>query len=47
MFVTVMALVLLVFLRPGSPEFAVTIITLLSGLIFLGLVAIVVRYFSH
>jgi len=47
LYITVMALVLLVFLQPGSAEFAVTIVTLLSGLTFLGLVALVVRYFSH
>ncbi len=47
LYITVMALLLLVFLRPGSAEFAVTIVTLLSGLTFLGLVAIIVRYFSR
>ena len=47
LYITVMALVLLVFLRPGSAEFGVTIVTLLCGLTFLGLVALVVRYFSH
>jgi hypothetical protein len=47
LYITVMALVLLVFLKPGSAEFVVTIVTLFSGLTFLGLVALVVRHFSH
>ena len=47
LYITAMALVLLVFLQPGSAELVVTVVTLLSGLTFLGLVAIVVRYFSR
>jgi hypothetical protein len=39
--------VLVLFLRPGSAGFAITVITLVVGLIFLGLVAVLVRYFSH
>jgi preprotein translocase subunit Sss1 len=46
-FVTVTALALLVFLRPGSAEFGVTVVTLASGLIFIGLVVLMVRLFSR
>ncbi len=34
---------LLVVLRPGTPEFAITVVTLLIGLIFLGLVIALIR----
>jgi hypothetical protein len=37
----------LFFLRPGSAAFGITVITLVVGLIFLGLVAVLVRYFSR
>jgi preprotein translocase subunit Sss1 len=46
-FVTVTALALLVFLRPGSAEFGVTVVTLAAGLIFIGLVVLMVRLFSR
>ena len=47
MYIAVMALILLFFLRPGSAEFGVTVVTLVVGLIFLGAVALSVRYFSR
>ncbi len=34
---------LLAVLRPGTPEFAITVVTLLIGLIFLGLVIALIR----
>ena len=46
-YIAAVALVLLFFLRPGSAEFGITVITLVVGLIFLGLVAVLVRYFSR
>jgi len=47
MFITVTTVGLLFVLRPGSAEFGVTVVTLLVGLAFLGLVGLFVRYFSH
>jgi preprotein translocase subunit Sss1 len=47
LYLTVVALVLLFFLRPGSAEFGVTVVTLAVGLIFLGVVIFLVRYFSR
>lgn len=47
LYITVMALVLLFMLRPGSAEFGVTIVTLVIGLAFLGVVALFVRYLSR
>lgn len=47
MYITVSTLALLFFLRPGSAEFGVTVVTLVVGLLFLGLVALFVRYFSR
>lgn len=46
-YISVMALLLLFFLRPGSVEFGVTVVTLAIGCIFLGVVALFVRYFSR
>jgi hypothetical protein len=46
-FVTFSSLVLLIFLRPGSDGFAVTLMTLASGLIFISLIVIMLRYFSR
>ncbi len=46
MFITVTTVALLFVLRPGSAEFGVTVVTLLVGLAFLGLVGLFVRYFS-
>ena len=42
-FIVVAALGLLLVLSPGTPEFAVTLLSLLIGLIFLGLVVALVR----
>ena len=47
MFITVTTVALLFVLRPGSVEFGVTVVTLLVGLAFLGLVGLFARYFSH
>lgn len=47
MYISVMSLVLLFFLRPGSVEFGVTVVTLVIGFIFLGVVMLFVRYFSR
>jgi hypothetical protein len=41
--IVVMAAGLLVSLRPGTPEFAVTVLTLLIGLIFVGVIVVFVR----
>lgn len=46
-YISVMSLVLLFFLRPGSVEFGVTVVTLVIGFIFLGVVMLFVRYFSR
>ena len=46
-YIAAVALVLLFFLRPGTAGFAITVVTLVVGLIFLGLVAVLVRYFSR
>lgn len=47
LYITVMSLILLFFLHPGSAEFGVTVVTLVVGLTFLGVVALFVRYFSR
>ena len=41
--IVVMALGLLITLRPGSPEFAITVLTLLIGLAFIGVIVLFVR----
>jgi preprotein translocase subunit Sss1 len=41
--IVLMAAALLVTLRPGTPEFAVTMLTLLIGLIFVGVIVVFVR----
>lgn len=41
--IVLMAAGLLVTLRPGTPEFAVTVLTLLIGLIFVGVIVVFVR----
>jgi hypothetical protein len=43
MLVTAPAVVLLLFLPPGTAEFSITVVTLLIGLTFLGLIALLVR----
>ncbi len=47
LYITVMSLILLFILHPGSAEFGVTVVTLVVGLTFLGVVALLVRYFSR
>jgi hypothetical protein len=42
-FIVLGALGLLVVLTPGSPEFAITLVTLLIGLVFVGIVVACVR----
>jgi hypothetical protein len=43
MLVTLPAVTLLLFLPNGSAEFAITVVTAAIGLVFLGLVALLVR----
>ena len=45
-YITLVSAVLMFFLEPGSAEFVVTGITLLIGLIFIVLIALLVRRFS-
>ena len=45
--IVLMAAALLVGLRPGTPEFAITVVTLLIGLIFVGAIAAFVRLLSR
>jgi hypothetical protein len=42
--IVLMALGLLATLRPGTPEFAVTVLTALIGLLFVGLILALVRW---
>jgi hypothetical protein len=43
MFILLLAGGLLVTLRPGTPEFAVTLLTLLIGLLFVGALILCIR----
>jgi hypothetical protein len=43
MFLALTAGGMLFFLQPGTAEFSITVITLLIGLMFIGLVAVLVR----
>ncbi len=47
LFIVVLAGGMLLLLTPGSPQYAITVFTLIIGLIFLGLVIVVVRRFSR
>jgi hypothetical protein len=47
LFIVVMAGGMLLFLTPGSPQFAITVFTLIIGLLFVGLVVVLVRRFSR
>jgi hypothetical protein len=47
LFIVVLAGGMLLLLTPGSPQYAITVFTLIIGLIFLGLVIVVVRMFSR
>jgi hypothetical protein len=42
-FIVLVAVGLLATLRPGTPEFAVTLLTLLIGLVFLAVVIVSIR----
>ena len=42
--ILLMALGLLLTLSPGTPEFAITLFTLLIGVVFIGLIAIMIRW---
>jgi hypothetical protein len=42
-FIVLVAGGLLATLRPGTPEFAITLLTLLIGLLFLGVIVVIVR----
>jgi len=42
-FIVLLAVGLLLGLRPGTPEFAITLLTLLIGLSFLGVIVVLVR----
>ena len=42
-FIVLLAVGLLVTLSPGTPEFAITLLTLLIGLLFLGVIVVFVR----
>jgi preprotein translocase subunit Sss1 len=41
--IVLVAVGLLATLRPGTPEFAVTLLTLIIGLLFVGVVVVLVR----
>ena len=41
--IVLIALGLLVTLKPGTPEFAITVLTLLIGVLFLAMIAVFVR----
>jgi hypothetical protein len=45
--ITVGAAALLLVVRPGTAEFFITLVTLVIGLIFMGLVIVLVRFFSR
>jgi len=47
LFIIVMAVGLLVFLPPSSPQFAITVFTLGIGVLFFSLVVVLVRRFSR
>lgn len=47
LFIIVLAGGMLLFLVPGSAQFAITVFTLAIGLIFFGLVVVLVRRFSR
>ena len=47
LFIIVPAFGMLLLLKPGSPQFAVTVFTLIIGLLFLSTVIVLVRLFSR
>jgi hypothetical protein len=46
-FVVLVAVGLLFALSPGTPEFAVTVLTLLIGVVFLAVVMLSIRFFGR
>jgi hypothetical protein len=47
LFVIVLAAGMLIFLEPGSPQFAITVFTLIIGLVFLGFIVVLVKRMSR
>jgi hypothetical protein len=47
LFIIVLAVGMLVFQPPGTPQFAITVFTLMIGFVFFGLVVVVVKTFSR
>ncbi len=47
LFIILLAGAMLVFLAPGSPQFYITVFTLLIGLVFLSAIVFLVRRFSR
>jgi hypothetical protein len=45
--IVLLALGLLLGLKPGTPEFAITLLTLLIGILFLGVVVAAVRFLGR
>jgi preprotein translocase subunit Sss1 len=43
MFIVLVAVGLLATLKPGTPEFAITLLTLLIGLLFVGVLVVCIR----
>lgn len=46
-FITFSSVVLLIFLRPGSDGFGVTLISLACGLTFICIIVLMLRFFSR
>jgi hypothetical protein len=44
MLIVLVALGLLIVLTPGTPEFAITVLTLVIGVLFMGLIFALVRF---
>ena len=47
LFLVLLAGALLITLRPGTPEFAITLLTLLIGMVFLGVIVVFVRWIGR
>lgn len=47
LWIIVLAVGMLLFLQPGSAQYAITVFTLMIGLVFVGLVTVVVRWLSR
>jgi hypothetical protein len=46
-FIVLVAVGLLAILRPGTPGFAITLLTLVIGVVFLGLIVLCIRILSR